>query len=214
MSSSYSLIQAGAASKNPGVLERLPAGFKFAALFVLSIVTYLIPWMSVQLGLLIAAFVIALLPRVPFMRLVKSLLFSVMIVGLVVAIMAWQQDLARGIHFGMRLLTLVLLAFAVTASTTFPQMLRVFEKIASPLRWVGVNTENISMAMALTVRFVPHLMGMYREVREAQIARGLERNAIALIVPLIFRTLKTSEQVAQALDARSFNTQERGTRKR
>ena len=186
MSSSYSLIQAGAAPKNPGVLERLPAGFKFAALFVLSIVTYLIPWMSVQLGLLIAAFVIALLPRVPFMRLVKSLLFSVMVVGLVVAIMAWQQDLARGIHFGMRLLTLVLLAFAVTASTTFPQMLRGFEKV----------------------------VGMYREVREAQIARGLERNAIALIVPLIFRTLKTSEQVAQALDARSFNTQERGTRKR
>lgn len=209
MNSSYSLIQTGAAPHNPGVLERLPAGFKFAALFVLSIVTYLIPWMSVQLGLLIAAFVIALLPRVPLMRLVKSLLFSLVIVGLVVAIMAWQQDLARGVHFGMRLLTLVLLAFAVTASTTFPQMLRVFEKIVSPLRWVGVNTENISMAMALTIRFVPHLMGMYQEIREAQIARGLERRPLALIVPMIFRTLKTSEQVAQALDARSFNTRER-----
>ena len=55
MNSSYSLIQAGVAPKNPGVLERLPAGFKFAALFVLSIVTYLIPWMGVQLGLLVAA---------------------------------------------------------------------------------------------------------------------------------------------------------------
>ena len=42
-----------------------------------------------------------------------------------------------------------------------------------------------------------------RVVREAQRARGLDRHPLALAVPLVLRTLKMADEVAEAIEARS-----------
>ncbi len=68
-----------------------------------------------------------------------------------------------------------------------------------------VPKEQIALAISLCLRFIPLVRTMLVEVRQAQQARGLDRNVLALLVPLVVRTLKTADEVSQALYARSFD---------
>ena len=63
----------------------------------------------------------------------------------------------------------------------------------------------IALAISLSLRFIPLVRSVLDEVREAQRARGLERNLTALLVPLVVRTLKQADGTAQAIQARSFD---------
>ncbi|CPJ42798.1 cobalt transport protein [Bordetella pertussis] len=60
----------------------------------------------------------------------------------------------------------------------------------------------LALALALALRFIPEIWRNYQEIREAQAARGLGAHPLALLVPLVVRTLKRAEEVAQAIDAR------------
>ena len=82
-------------------------------------------------------------------------------------------------------------------------MVRVMERALHPFERFGIQTAKVSLAISMTLRFIPLLTQVAHEVREAQRARGLERNMLALAVPMLVRTLHTAEQVAEAIDARS-----------
>lgn len=104
---------------------------------------------------------------------------------------------------GLRLLALVMLATLVTLTTRVSDMVRVVERALRPLGRVGVPTDKVSLAISMTLRFIPLLSRVVWEVREAQRARGLERSMLALAVPVLVRTLAMADQVAEAIDARS-----------
>jgi biotin transport system permease protein len=72
------------------------------------------------------------------------------------------------------------------------------------LRTVGVQPEQVALTVALTIRFVPELAHTASRLRDAQRARGARPQVLALAVPLLVHALATSEQVAQAVVARSF----------
>jgi biotin transport system permease protein len=103
---------------------------------------------------------------------------------------------------GLRLVTVILLAMLVTLTTRVSEMVHVIERALSPLERLGVQTGKVSLAISMTLRFIPLLIQVGNEVREAQRARGLERNMLALAVPMLVRALRTAEQTAEAIDAR------------
>jgi biotin transport system permease protein len=82
-------------------------------------------------------------------------------------------------------------------------MVDVVERALRPLARLGIRTDKVSLAISMTMRFIPLLTQVAHQVREAQRARGLERNLIALAVPILVRALHTADQVAEAIDARS-----------
>ena len=57
----------------------------------------------------------------------------------------------------------------------------------------------------MVLRFIPVIAQVAHEIRDAQRARGLDRSIVAMVVPLIIRTLKMADDVADAIDARSFD---------
>ena len=58
----------------------------------------------------------------------------------------------------------------------------------------------------MTVRFIPEIRQQYLEVREAQSARGLDHNPLAVLVPLLVQTLESAQEIALALDARCHDS--------
>lgn len=103
----------------------------------------------------------------------------------------------------LRLATLILLAALATLTTRVSDMVQVVERALRPLEHVGVPTAKISLAISMALRFIPLLTRVVDEVREAQRARGLERNMLALAVPVLVRALHTADQMAEAIDART-----------
>lgn len=187
------------------ILHRQPAEAKLAVLFVSGIALFTVSSVVV-LGIL-AAVAAGLLASVrpPMRQIARQLLGVTLILGAVFVATAifdgWQPAFA--VLF--RLMALVLFATAVTLTTRTSDMLEVCERALQPLERLGlVNAARVSLAVSLVLRFVPEVFKHYRDIREAQAARGLEGNPVALVVPLVVRTLKAADDISAAIDARCF----------
>lgn len=100
---------------------------------------------------------------------------------------------------------LVLLAALVTLTTRTTAMVDAIVAGCRPLRRVGVDPERVGLLLALGVRSVPVVVGLAEEVREAQLARGLNSSARAFAVPLIVRSLRHADALGEALVARGVD---------
>ena len=103
-------------------------------------------------------------------------------------------------------LLIVFAAFAVTLTTRTSDMLAGDRGIAwrrSISRGL-IDAARVSLAVSLVLRFVPDILTRWRDIREAQAARGLASHPVALLVPLLVRTLKGADDVAAAIEARGF----------
>ena len=82
-------------------------------------------------------------------------------------------------------------------------MIEALEIFLSPLGKLGVDVGKISLTLAMAIRFIPEVIRITRDVREAQRVRGLETSLFAVAMPVIIRLLRTADDVADAIEARS-----------
>jgi biotin transport system permease protein len=192
------------------LLHRVPAGLKLMALALLGTLLFLtadLRWLGLALAGALAMLGIV---RPPRQRLKAQLGGALVLIALVAALAAWSNGLHHGAVVAARFSALVLAALAVTLSTRSSDMLEAIERALAPLDRRGlIDAARVSLAVSLVLRFVPAILGHYREIREAQAARGLEGNPLALIVPLVVRTLKGADDVAAAIEARGFPPERR-----
>jgi biotin transport system permease protein len=189
-----------------GVLARIPAGHKFAFLFAASLGIYAVTHLGVQLAVFGLAVAAAWATRTPVARLARLLAGLLLIVGIVFLTLGFTTTWAAAAVASLRLLSLCLFAWAVSLSTTFAQMLALFERLLAPTRHLGLNPAQMSLALSMTIRFIPQIRTQYLEVREAQFARGLHNSPVAVLVPLLVRTLESAQEIASALDARCYDS--------
>ena len=87
-------------------------------------------------------------------------------------------------------------------------------EFASSLNRVGVNYK-AAYAVSLTLRYFPDIQREYIDISLAQQARGLDlshkaklvdrfKNALVIIIPLIFSTMDRIESISNAMDLRGF----------
>lgn len=103
-----------------------------------------------------------------------------------------------------RFAVLILAASLVTSTTKTSEFV---EGIRTALKHAPswMPKDKIALAISLCLRFMPLVRTVFEDVRQAQRARGLERNFTALLVPLVVRTLKTADEISQAIHARSVD---------
>lgn len=181
-------------------------GFKFLLLAAFSTAIYFITSLPLLAGCLLLVVCGHRLSAISLRRMLAPLRMLapvLLIIGVAMLLFNGPDEAAVLL---LRLITLVLAAHLVTETTTTLEMTDAFVMGLGPLRRLGVRPERAGMALALTIRFVPLLINVAREVREAQMARGSHRNIIALAVPLIVRTLRMADEISEALEARSFDS--------
>ena len=88
-------------------------------------------------------------------------------------------------------------------TTSIARMMEVLIWLLQPLQKLGwVNSERVALVFGLTLRLIPELSVQWQEIREAQAARGLSANPFTMGVPMLLRTLRRAQDIADALDAR------------
>ncbi|SOC17275.1 biotin transport system permease protein [Rhodobacter sp. JA431] len=185
------------------ILHRLPAGLKLTALAAAgSAVIWVSDWrVMVDLLLLVAlAFPVARLGRGALVQQLRPLLPMLVVLLLAQGLMASWTEAALVIA---RIATLVLMAGLVTLTTRTEDLIATVERLLTPLAPLGVNPGKVSLAFSLALRFLPVIAEEAERVREAQSARGLGNSPLALALPLIVRVLKSAEDIADAIEARS-----------
>jgi len=191
----------------PSPVHRTPAGWKLLVLAGLSVLVFAVPTLPVVCGALVAVVVLgvgpARLPAAVLARQGRTVLWW--LVGLFV-LHSLLTDVPTGTLTVLRLLTLVLAAAVVTATTRVTEMVAVVERICRPLEWVGVRPARIGLVIAMALRFIPLISERADRIREAQAARGGSvrglRGLTTLVVPLLVQVLQLAHTVSEALDAR------------
>ncbi|MCA1244252.1 energy-coupling factor transporter transmembrane protein EcfT [Stappia stellulata] len=126
------------------------------------------------------------------------------ILAAIFAVQLYMTDVVFAGFIVARFVVLILAAALVTLTTRTSEFV---DGILSALRFAPawVPKAQIALAVSLFLRFVPLVRTALDDVREAQRARGLDRNIKAILVPLVVRILKTADEVSQAIYARSFD---------
>ncbi|AMG89856.1 MULTISPECIES: energy-coupling factor transporter transmembrane component T family protein [Bordetella] len=184
-------------------LHRLPAGLKLAALALAGVGLFLLSDWRVLAAVLAGAALLVWRSGVgaaAWWRQTRGLALIVLAVGLFTGLMQGWPHAAVVV---LRVAALIGLAMAVTLTTPVPALIDACERALRPAERLGLlNAAQVALALALALRFIPEIWRNYQEIREAQAARGLGAHPLALLVPLVVRTLKRAEEVAQAIDAR------------
>jgi biotin transport system permease protein len=112
------------------------------------------------------------------------------VLALLLAVQVLLDHWTTGVLVAIRLAALLLLASLLTRTTRSS---------------IGVNPGKVGLAISLALRFIPVLAVITVEVREAQRTRGLEGSVLAVAVPVVVRTLKMADDIAAAIEARSYD---------
>lgn len=125
-----------------------------------------------------------------------------------------SAGLQRGGISVLRFLLLIVLGFLFTETTTGAPLREGLEWGIAPLRHLGIRTRNWSLAVSVTLQFVPWILGKLTQLQLAlssrgRRARGLARwspRQIALItVPLIILVLGMGDELATAVESRGYD---------
>lgn len=186
-------------------LHRLPVGAKLAVLAAAGTSIFLIssPWLLT--GALASMLLLYRLAGLSI-RLAAQPIRSASAILVVIFVAQWVLNgWLDGLVVVLRVVFLIVLANLVTLTSSVGAMMKRLEVWMTPLAWFGASPAKASFTLSLAIRFIPLLASIGAEVREAQRARGMDRNILALIIPLIVRTLKMADEIAEALEARGYD---------
>lgn len=196
------LIEAYIPGTSP--LHRARPLWKVLGLIVICTALFAGPgWPTLGLGgaAVVAGFALARLSPRHAVRALRPLIW---ILALLFAVQLWLSGWALAGFVVLRFAVLILAAALVTLTTRSSEFVDGLMALLAPApAWVP--KARIALAISLALRFLPMVRDLLEEIRQAQAARGLERNLIALAVPLLLRALKSADDISAAIYARSFD---------
>ena len=185
-------------------LHRVGPGAKLGALAALGALVVVLRGPGSAVALLVAVLVAAALGRLPLSSTASSTLPVLLTAALLGAYQWWARGWQVGAEVAVDLVTLVLAATVVTATTPADRMLDALAIAARPLRHVGLGPETVALAVGIMLRAIPARLATFAETRDAARARGLDRSPRALLVPAAVRTVARARATGDALAARGL----------
>ncbi len=125
------------------------------------------------------------------------------------------KDGLLGASFIMvRLIIIVTLSTILTLTTKPTDLNLGLERILKPLNLVKINSEEIALIISIALRYIPTLLDEANKIMLAQASRGVDftegklkdkvMQIISLLVPMFVISFKRSDDLANAMEARSF----------
>lgn len=190
------------------IIHRLRAGLKLLLLFILSFAIVIVREAWLSIASLIGILAVIAIARISWSELWRTIRVLLVVLTLLGAYHFWQNGLAHAIAVAVGLLSLILAATVLTATTSSDEMLDTVTRGLQPFRGIGVNPEAVGLAFSLLLRFIPDVAERAYETRDAARARGLERSVRAYLTPLTIRVVARAQTVGEALEARGIGDDE------
>ena len=185
-------------------LEALSVGWKYVLLLALTIPAIAVGRWWFSLASIVVTIVILVAARVGVRRAAGLSIGMVVVCALVVAVQALAGHVVTGVVVLENLVLALYATRVLTLTTPIPELVDGIAIACRPLRFFRVDPERIALAVAVMVRSLPHLLGAFDEVREAATARGIRRNPVAYVAPVVVRAVAYAHATGDALAARGL----------
>lgn len=121
-----------------------------------------------------------------------------------------------------RLFGIIILASVMLSSMNIMDIGFAIEKIFYPLKYLKIPIENISIIIALSLKFIPLIKDETFRIQKAQKARGLDYklmsitekifNIASLFIPVVVSSIQSSVKTAIAMEIRGYSAPYKKTR--
>jgi biotin transport system permease protein len=183
--------------------HRIAAGWKLAALALVSAVMFLIDNPMIQALALLSVVALHAATGRDILRYAMWMMKPIVIFAVIIAgwhLLTW--DIAAGATIVLRMVLLVGLANFVTMTSELDDMIGVVEWLLRPLRLLGFNTHAAGLAFAMVIRFTPALVQKGATLIESWRARSAKRPGWRVAIPICLLAIDDADHVSEALRAR------------
>ncbi|AQX27510.1 biotin transport system permease protein [Bartonella sp. JB63] len=163
---------------------------------------------SISIFLLFLLFISSLyrIAKIPFNKIIKQFKSIWLFLVFIFIFQSIFDNWLTGFSIILRFIILISLASLISLTTKVSDMVASIEVGFRLFQCLGINPSKLSIALSMTIRFIPVIREKFNAICEAQRARGLDINIIAIAIPLIIRTIRIASEAADALDARSYDS--------
>lgn len=185
------------------VVHRASPAAKFVALLVFIILITALPthpWHPFAAACGVA--VLYAIARIPFRTALRQVLPILPFMAFIGVFLWWQNGLERMLITVFGLIAALMAASLFTLTTTIEDLMEALETHMAPLERIGVPVDTISLAIALTIRQIPVILGTANESLDARKARGANFSLLAFGTPLVIRSIRRAQLTGEALMAR------------
>lgn len=134
----------------------------------------------------------------------------------------YEEGVYTALFMTFRLIFLIMGTSILTLTTSPIELTDGIESLLKPFKRIGVPAHELAMMMSIALRFIPTLMDETDKIMKAQMARGADfdsknlikkaQSLIPLLVPLFISSFRRAEELAMAMEARSYRGGEGRTR--
>lgn len=184
-------------------IHRMPPLWKFGLLLAFIISTsLLVKNPLIALGLVVFAAIVYLCARITMKVAWGQLWPPLPLLAFLAAFQWWQKGLMFAANVTLVVYAALMMAMLLTLTTQLSEMMTAFEKALAPFEKFGLPVETIVLALSLTLRLIPLMLGTVNEVLDARKARGAGFSIAAFGTPVIIRSIRRARAIADALMAR------------
>ena len=187
-----------------GPLEVVSVGWKYVLLLALTVPAIAVGRWWFSLGAIAIAVAILIWAKVGVRRAVGLGVGMVVVCVLIVAVQAFAGQVVAGVVIVENLVLALYATRLLTLTTPIPELVDGIATACRPLRLIRVDPDRIALAVAVMLRSLPHLLGAFDDVRDAMTARGLRRNPVAYVAPVVVRAVAYAHDTGDALAARGL----------
>ena len=194
----------GLYSPGTSLIHRAPTLLK---LFLLSLCVVLIgtsPDLRVVGAAAVVVVLLFVIARVPVRAAAAQIAPILLILLVAVPIQGLLSGWMIAALMAGRLLVAVALAALFTMTTTVTAVLEAFQTLLHPFRRF-IDADRVGLLVALTIRCIPLVADIVREVLEARTARGTQGSPLSIAVPVVVRSLYAADALGEALIARGLD---------
>ena len=185
-------------------LEAISVGWKYLLLLALTAPAIAVGRWWFSLGAVLVAVAILIWAKVGVRRAVWLGLGMVVVCALIVAVQAFAGQVMAGVVIVENLVLALYATRLLTLTTPIPELVDGIATACRPLRLIRVDPDRIALAVAVMLRSLPHLLGAFDDVRDSMTARGLRRNPVAYVAPVVVRAVAYAHATGDALAARGL----------
>ncbi|MGL4950502.1 MAG: energy-coupling factor transporter transmembrane component T [Mycoplasma sp.] len=123
--------------------------------------------------------------------------------------------ITKAIQISIKVTMIIISSTILTTTTTPSELTNGIEKIFSPLKIFRFPASECALILSIGIRFIPSLLSESKKILNAQAARGLDyyngniadkiKALVSLIIPLFSISIRKSDELAFAMDARAYN---------
>ncbi len=191
------------------VIHRVGVGWKYLLVLLGTIPTLLAQQWWLAAGVLLVAVGALLVARLP----ARPAFWAGGGFWLLLVVLIAYHSITRhwlvGLTLAANLYACLLFSRVLTLTTPAPVLIDALVRVARPLDWAplrrhGLSSERFGLAIALMIRSIPYLVGLFGDVRDAARARGLERHWLARVTPVVIGAVAYAHRTGEALTARGL----------